>query len=208
MTAWRSLPRTRAARSGSEERDQIPFGRTVFPQLVVHAHQTVSGHDPHGDLIGETFRLEIGVMGEHPHVTQLVGHRRIEFLGTQSLQEAVFDRESEWLASIRRRFDRHDERDLRLHRDVDALRYPQLRRAADRRRPEDAAAIERRRFGAGAAAADAFSDEQKEHTGRRESDPRQGLRRHEISTASRGPCLADRFVVERRSGYHLQPSYR
>jgi len=66
------------------------------------------------------------MMGEHPHVSQFVREDGIELLCAQALEELVLDREPEGLASIGRCFNRHDECDLRLYRDVDVVGNPQF----------------------------------------------------------------------------------
>jgi hypothetical protein len=94
----------------------------VFPELVVHADQTVSGDNSHRDLVGEFFCLKVRVVGEHPHMTQLVRHRGIEFLRAQSSEETIFNCKTERLSAIQRRFDRDDEGYVRMHRHADGLR--------------------------------------------------------------------------------------
>jgi hypothetical protein len=59
-------------------------------------------------------------------VTQLVGHCRVEFFLAETLEEPILDRKPEGLASLEWRLDRHDQRDLRLDRDIHVLRYPEL----------------------------------------------------------------------------------
>ena len=98
----------------------------MFPELVVHAREAVARDDAHRDLVRQLLRLEIRVVREHPHVAQLVGHCRIEFFIAQALEESILDRKPEGLASIEWRFDRHDQRDLRLDRDIHILRNPEL----------------------------------------------------------------------------------
>ena len=113
----------------SQDRGKLsrsPLRPAMFPEPVVHAHEAVARNDAHRNLVRQLLRLEIRVVREHPHVAQLVGHRRIEFFIAQTLQESMLDRKPEGLASIEWRFDRHDQRDLRLDRDIHILRNPQL----------------------------------------------------------------------------------
>jgi hypothetical protein len=55
-----------------------------------------------------------------------VGHCRIEFFIAQTLEESILDRKPEGPASSEWRFDRYDQRDLRLDRDIHVLGYPEL----------------------------------------------------------------------------------
>jgi hypothetical protein len=111
---------------GAEKALEISSGTTMFPELVVHAHEAVARNDAHCDLIRQLLRLEIRVVREHPYVAQLVGYCRIEFFIAQTLEESILDRKPEGLASIEWRLDRHDQRDLRLDRDIHVLRYPEF----------------------------------------------------------------------------------
>lgn len=63
---------------------------------------------------------------EHPHVAELVGHCRIQFFIAQTLEESILDREPEGLARIEWGFNGHNQRDLRLDRDIHILRYSEL----------------------------------------------------------------------------------
>jgi len=93
----------------------------MFPEFVIHAGERVARDDSHRDLVGQFLRLKVRVVCEDPHVAQLVRHRRVELLGTQSREEATFNRKTKWLMALLGRFDRDDQRDLRLDRDAHAL---------------------------------------------------------------------------------------
>ena len=110
----------------AEKAFEISSGTTVFPELVVHAHEAVARNDAHRDLIRQLLRLEIRVVREHPHVAELVGHCRIQFFIAQTLEESILDREPEGLARIEWGFNGHNQRDLRLDRDIHILRYSEL----------------------------------------------------------------------------------
>jgi len=105
---------------------EISFGTTMFPELLVHAHEAFACDHAHRDLVRQLLRLQIRVVRKHPYVPQLVGQCRIEFLVAQTLEESILNREPEGFTSIDRRFHGDDERDLRLDRDVHALGYPEL----------------------------------------------------------------------------------
>lgn len=110
----------------AEKGREISFGTTMFPELVVHARETLACDHAHRDLVRQLLCLQIRVVRKHPDVSQLVGHCRIEFLLAQTLEESILDREPEGFTSIDRCFHGDDERDLRLDRDVHALGYPEL----------------------------------------------------------------------------------
>ena len=142
----------------------------MFPELVVHAHEAVARNDAHRDLIRQLLRLEIRVVREHPHVSQLVRDGGIEFHRAQALEEAIFDREPEGLASIDRCFDRHHERDLRFDRNIDVLRDPELNsQAIDDELETLGEECERFR---GCGRDRTREREEEERTGRRQRDPR------------------------------------
>jgi len=105
---------------------EIAFGTAMLPELAIDAYKAIAGDDPHGDLISELLGLEIWVMCEHPYVSQLVSHHRVEFRRAQSIEEPILDGEPEGFTSMGRRLHRDNERDLRFDRDVDVFRNPQF----------------------------------------------------------------------------------
>jgi len=142
----------------------------MFPELVVHAHEAVARNDAHRDLVRQLLRLEKGVVREHPHVAQFVGHCRIEFFIAQTPEEPILDRKPEGLASVEWRFDRHDQRDLRLDRDIHILRYPEL---ASETIDDKLKTLgdESGRFSYGCGTNRTSQREEEEHIGRRQRHP-------------------------------------
>jgi hypothetical protein len=98
----------------------------MCPQFVVDADKAVARNDPHRDLVGETLGLQIRVVGKHPDVPELVGHRCVEFIGIQPRKKAAFDRKLKRLPATDRCFHGNDERDLRLNRDIHVLANTEL----------------------------------------------------------------------------------
>jgi hypothetical protein len=142
----------------------------MFPELVVNAHEAVARNDAHRDLVRQLLSLEIRVVREHPHVAQLVGHCRIEFFIAQTLEEPILDRKPERLASIEWRFDRNDQRDLRLDRDIHILRNPELtsKTIDDKLKT---LGDESGRFSRRCGSNRTSEHEEEEHIGRRQRDP-------------------------------------
>jgi hypothetical protein len=141
------------------------------PELVVHADEVVARDHAHRDLIGELLGLQKRMVREHPDVSQLVSDHCIELLRTQAIEKSILDGEPEGCTSIDRRFHRDDERDLRLDRDVDAFRNPQL---SSQTIDDELETLddERRGFSGGGGCHRASEREEDQGTGRRQRDPR------------------------------------
>src|SRR5678816_1361355 len=65
---------------GTKETVQVAFRAASRPHLAVHALEACAAHHAHCDLVGKLFGLEIGMMCEHPQMSELMCNRRLELI--------------------------------------------------------------------------------------------------------------------------------
>jgi hypothetical protein len=78
--------------------------------------ETGAGNDPHCDLIGKLFGLQVRVVGEDPNMPKLVRDRSLELVVAQRAEKIGVDTQCERLLRIRRGLDRHHQSIARHNR--------------------------------------------------------------------------------------------
>ena len=85
----------------ADEPGEIALGALALPHLFVDVHQTGARHETLCDLIRQHLGLKEWMMGEDPHVPELVCDCRLELFLRQLVDEVLFDRQQKSSAGVR-----------------------------------------------------------------------------------------------------------
>jgi len=110
----------------ADEPGEIAFGALALPHFFVDVHQTGARHEALCDLIRQHLGLKEWMMGEDPHVPELVCDGRLELFLRQLVDEVLFDRQQKSSAGVGV-LNRDHQRILRHQCDGDRIRHRQLR---------------------------------------------------------------------------------